>query len=71
MGGYQRGEVASQMAIESLVERFNAQDTDDAPLMLRQAFRQANERIYADGSAEGEHNMMGTTLVAAVLVAPT
>jgi PPM family protein phosphatase len=67
MGGYQRGEVASQMAIESLVERFNAHDTDDVPLMLRQAFRQANERIYAGGSAEGEHNMMGTTLVAAVL----
>ena len=67
MGGYQRGEVASRMAIDSLVERFNAHDTDDVPLMLRQAFRQANERIFADGSAEGEHNMMGTTLVAAVL----
>jgi protein phosphatase len=67
MGGYQRGEVAAQMAIESLQERFGAADTDDVPLMLRQAYRQANEHIFAGGSAEGEHNMMGTTLVVAVV----
>lgn len=67
MGGYQRGEVAAQMAIESLQERFAAADTEDIPLMLRQAYRQANERIFAGGSAEGEHNMMGTTLVVAVV----
>jgi PPM family protein phosphatase len=66
MGGYQRGEVASQMAIDALVERFSNADTDDIVLMIKQAFRQANERIFADGSAEGEHNMMGTTLVACV-----
>jgi PPM family protein phosphatase len=66
MGGYQRGEVASQMAIDALVERFSTADTDDIVLMIKQAFRQANEKIFADGSAEGEHNMMGTTLVACV-----
>lgn len=66
MGGYQRGEVASQMAIDTLVERFSAADTDDIVLLLKQAFRQANERIFANGSAEGEHNMMGTTLVAGI-----
>jgi protein phosphatase len=67
MGGYQRGEVASQMAIDTLIERFSSADTDDVVLMLKQAFRLANERIFADGSAEGEHNMMGTTLVAGVV----
>ncbi|MDP8909964.1 MAG: Stp1/IreP family PP2C-type Ser/Thr phosphatase, partial [Chloroflexota bacterium] len=67
MGGYQRGEVASEMAIETLKERFGNLDTDDMVLMLKQAFRQGNERIFANGSAEGEHNMMGTTLVAAVV----
>jgi len=67
MGGYQRGEVAAQMAIESLQERFGAADSEDIPLLLRQAYRQANERIFAGGSAEGEHNMMGTTLVVAVV----
>lgn len=67
MGGYQRGEVASELAIETLRERFASVDTDDIVLMLRQAFNQANERIYTDGSAEGEHNMMGTTLVAGIV----
>lgn len=66
IGGYQRGEVASQMAIDALVERFSRADTDDNVLMIKQAFKQANDRIFAEGSAEGEHNMMGTTLVACV-----
>lgn len=67
MGGYQRGEIAAQMAIDTLIERFSSADTDDIVLMIKQAFRLANERIFADGSAEGEHNMMGTTLVVGAL----
>ena len=68
MGGYQRGEVASQMAIESAGRALQrARHRRCAADAASQAFRQANERIYAGGSAEGEHNMMGTTLVAAVL----
>ena len=67
MGGYQRGEVASGMAIEALRDRFTDADTTDVVLLLKQAFRQANEEIFAGGSAEGEHNMMGTTLVAGVV----
>ena len=54
MGGYQRGEVASHMAIEALIERLGSADTNDLVLMLKQAFRLANERIYAGGSVEGE-----------------
>lgn len=67
MGGYQRGEIASDMAIQSLKQRFESPDTDDLVLLLKQAFRQANERIFENGSADGEHNMMGTTLVAGVI----
>jgi serine/threonine protein phosphatase PrpC len=67
MGGYQRGEIASEMAIDALKQRFATLDTDDLVLMLKQAFRQANERIFEGGSANGEHNMMGTTLVAGVV----
>src|SRR3954465_8641927 len=33
MGGYQRGEVAAQMAIESLQERFGAADSEEIPLL--------------------------------------
>lgn len=67
MGGYQRGEIASRMAIDTMVAGVNGTTADDIPLLLKQTFRQANEQIYADGSAVGEHNMMGTTLVAGVV----
>ena len=42
-------------------------DTDDMVLLLKQAYRRANELIYEDGSAQGDHNIMGTTLVVAVV----
>ena len=69
MGGYQRGEVASQLAIETLREVYYAEPVGptDIPQRLKRAFRTANERIFAGGSAAGEENMMGTTLVAAVI----
>jgi protein phosphatase len=67
MGGYDRGDVASKMAIDTLAERFATLDTDDMVLLLKQAYRRANELIYEDGSAQGDHNIMGTTLVVAVV----
>lgn len=69
MGGYQRGEVASRLAIDTLRDEYFASDVGptDIPIRLKQAFRKANELIFANGSAEGEQNMMGTTLVAAVI----
>ncbi len=72
MGGYQRGEVASRLAIDTLRSEYfgNPVGPTEVPLRLKQAFRKANELIFADGSAEGEQNMMGTTLVAAVVRGP-
>ncbi len=69
MGGYQRGEVASRIAVETLKEIFYESPIgeNEIPDRLKRAFRAANERIYEDGSAEGQQNMMGTTLVAAVV----
>lgn len=67
MGGYDRGEVASKIAIDTLLQRFAEADTDDTVLILKQAYRQANQVIFDDGSAKGEHNIMGTTLVTAII----
>ena len=69
MGGYQRGEVASRIAVETLREVFyeSPAEENEIPDRLKRAFRTANERIFQDGSAEGQQNMMGTTLVAAVV----
>jgi serine/threonine protein phosphatase PrpC len=65
MGGYDRGDIASRIAIESLVERLQSLDTDDSSLILKQAYRRANEQIYENGVSQGEDKMMGTTLVGA------
>ncbi|MDI3339508.1 MAG: Stp1/IreP family PP2C-type Ser/Thr phosphatase [Sphaerobacter sp.] len=69
MGGYQRGEVAAQIAIDTLREDFYGAELGptEVPQRLKQAFRHANQVIYENGSASGDENMMGTTLVAAVI----
>jgi serine/threonine protein phosphatase PrpC len=65
MGGHQRGEVASSLAVETIREMFGEDPGADSALLLKQAFRRANERIYENGHALGEDAMMGTTLVVA------
>ena len=65
MGGHERGEVASKIAIDAVVEAVGADPGPDPAQVLKQAFRRANEMIYADG--QGAADAMGTTLVAAVL----
>ena len=67
MGGYQRGEVASQLAIETVKTMFAEDPGADLALLLKQAFRRANEKIYEGGLANGPNAMMGTTLVVAAI----
>lgn len=66
MGGYQAGEVASQMAVQVVRDNLAADPGGDAALVLKQAFRRANEQIYQGGQGAEPPVMMGTTLVAAV-----
>lgn len=67
MGGYDRGDVASRIAIDALLDRLKTLDTEDSALILKQAYRRANEEIYEGGVSQGEENMMGTTLVAGLV----
>jgi protein phosphatase len=67
MGGHQQGEVASRLAIEAVVTAVGSDPGPDPALLLKQAFRQANEAIYTGGQAAAQDDPMGTTLVAAVL----
>lgn len=67
MGGYERGDVAARMAVDIVAERVQGMENDDVVQMLKQAYRSANEAIHNDGSAQGEDNMMGTTLVCGVV----
>lgn len=67
MGGLERGEVASTLATELLGDRFAQERPADIALALKQAFRRANEAIFAESRKSGDSGQMGTTLVAAVI----
>lgn len=67
MGGHQRGEVASQLAIETLGRMVAEDPGADTALLLKQAFRRANDVIHQNGRGTGDGSIIGTTLVAAVI----
>lgn len=68
MGGHNRGDVASRLAIDTLVDHMQTIDEPDVSIVLRRAFRAANQDIYTQGVANGADQLMGTTMVAALIV---
>lgn len=67
MGGHQRGEVASQIAIELLNDLFARDRPEDIAGALKQAYRRANEAIFQQAALVPDAGPMGTTLVSAVI----
>ncbi|MCC6313994.1 MAG: serine/threonine-protein phosphatase [Thermomicrobiales bacterium] len=66
MGGHAGGDVAANLAVETLRDTVIGSGEADAALLLKQAFRKANEAIYGRSEAVGGEPM-GTTLTAAIL----
>ena len=68
MGGHENGDLASQIAIESLLAQVESDGGTDAATLLKRAYREANSRIFETGSGDGSgESNMGTTLVAAIV----
>ena len=67
MGGHPAGDVASQIALDVLIEAFPALPDGDLGLALKQAYRRANEAVFQAGVKEPAHAGMGTTLTSALL----
>ncbi|MBX0327385.1 Stp1/IreP family PP2C-type Ser/Thr phosphatase [Oscillochloris sp. ZM17-4] len=74
MGGHAAGEVASQLASETVKAELREALSAGVPLdddgwhsLLRQAALRANERIYTQSRAMGSGNGMGTTLTLALV----
>lgn len=67
MGGLERGEVASKLAIELLGDLFARERPADFALALKQAYRRANDGIYQQFSDAPEQGQLGTTLVSAIV----
>jgi serine/threonine protein phosphatase PrpC len=79
MGGHERGEVASKLAVEALFASFYGEDKVETPgdepvtssqlvAALQQGFKSANERIIEEAVNGEGGGTMGTTMVAAAIV---
>jgi protein phosphatase len=71
MGGHSRGEIASQLAVQTVNETYYREVDKDIPTALKDALSQANEVIHKAGEPERASTSgampMGATCVAAVL----
>ncbi len=65
LGGHEKGEVASELAVRSISESYYQDENDDVEQSLRQAIQRANTAIHQLGKG------MGTTCVVAVLQGDT
>jgi serine/threonine protein phosphatase PrpC len=72
VGGNEGGEIASALAIETLLHSYYGDDTADIPNAIKRAVRKANEAIYEKGLEQPDQDRaMGTTLVVGVIRART
>jgi len=67
MGGHQAGEVASQMAIDTINQTYYRSEADDPLRALRNAFSAANRAIHEASLAAPDLHGMGTTGTALAL----
>ena len=67
MGGHAAGEVASEIAVDTVSNAYYQSDGDDVALSLLQAIRRANAAIHQRAAENMLRSGMGTTCVAAVL----
>jgi len=68
MGGHRAGDVASQLAVGTVVEMMLLADRQkDLQNLLRNSLLQANQEVYQSSRKNTDQFGMGTTLVAALL----
>ena len=67
MGGARAGEVASQIAVETLGDGIATSDASDSEARLAEVARTANQRIYALAQDDESRSGMGTTFTAVLV----
>ena len=67
MGGHAAGEVASEMAVQSLLDAYYAGADDDIITAVANAIKQANQAVFRYAGEHPEMKGMGTTCVALVV----
>ncbi|OXS62312.1 serine/threonine protein phosphatase [Cohnella sp. CIP 111063] len=71
MGGHRAGDVASSLAVDSLVQSLqtweHAASVADSVPKLREIIRQANKTVFDTASLNDQYHNMGTTVVMAMI----
>lgn len=67
MGGHSSGQVASEIALKTVLKTYFSDPDDDVAESLRAAIRAANSYVWDTASAIAEREGMGTTCTALVL----
>ena len=67
MGGHAAGEVASEIAVDTVSNMYYQEDSADVSISLLRAIKRANTSIYQRAAENMLRTGMGTTCVAAVL----
>ncbi len=67
MGAHAAGELASKIAVDTIPHAYAKSRGEAPPAALRQAIRQANEKIHQKGGSGSEFHGMGTTCSCLVL----
>ncbi|HEY4961087.1 MAG TPA: protein phosphatase 2C domain-containing protein [Terriglobales bacterium] len=68
VGGQQKGEVASRLAVESVLDGFvRAREGEPHKALLTRLVQAANTQVYEMGGSSGSRTGMATTLVACAL----
>jgi protein phosphatase len=70
MGGHRGGEIASRLAVETVVTHYYASDGPDPTTILGECFAEANKRIFQKATSDAELFGMGTTCTAMVVRGP-
>ncbi|RMG18420.1 MAG: Stp1/IreP family PP2C-type Ser/Thr phosphatase [Planctomycetota bacterium] len=66
MGGHTGGEIASRLAVKTIIEAYQNAEGDDIVENLRTAIEKANAAVFAEARRQPELKGMGTTVTAIV-----
>lgn len=67
MGGHKAGEVASEQAVNAVLESIKQNESKDKITIIEEAISKANEKVLNMATSDDKFKGMGTTLVVATL----
>lgn len=67
MGGHKAGEVASELAVNAVLESIKQNESKDKITIIEEAIAKANEKVLNMATSDEKFKGMGTTLVVATL----